>query len=191
MASEPLTPTGAPRPSTATKRSSMRSMVPTKSPPREATQRSSVTAAHWIGRAGSLPVLMTPTLTSAPDAPWGLAHAPPRRYASSATLRAGCDDGGPPEEHVYRRRHPFTSREVIVRDTPSPTPDHRAELVDGPAAGQFRAIDGDDAPPATLDVALDDGTHVAYIYFGRRGSIDPVAYAYGWDREPPATAPVT
>jgi len=86
---------------------------------------------------------------------------------------------------------PIRSDAVDIQDTPSPTPDHRAELVDGPAAGEFRAIDVDDTPPATLDVELDDGTHVAYIYFGRRGALDPQAYAYGWDREPPATAPIT
>jgi hypothetical protein len=68
--------------------------------------------------------------------------------------------------------------------------DARAELVDGPAAGGFRPIHVETAPPATLDVELDDGTHVAYMYFGRRGDIDGQAYAYGWDRQAPMTAPI-
>ena len=80
---------------------------------------------------------------------------------------------------------------VEIQDTPSDEPDHRAELVDGPAAGQFRSIHADEGPPSELDVELDDGTHVAYIYFGRRGEADARAYAYGWDRQEPASAPVT
>jgi hypothetical protein len=58
---------------------------------------------------------------------------------------------------------PLRSDAVDIQDTPSPTPDHRAELIDGPAAGGFRPIDVDGTPPATLDVELDDGTPVASI----------------------------
>jgi len=69
--------------------------------------------------------------------------------------------------------------------------DRTAELIDGPAAGGIRPIrlDGD-VPPATLDVELDDGEHVAYIYFGRPGERDSSAYAYGWDRQDPDPEPV-
>lgn len=80
---------------------------------------------------------------------------------------------------------------VDIQDTPSEHADHRAELVDGPAAGGFRPIRFEQGPPSEIDVELDDGTHVAYIYFGRRGEADATAYAYGWDRQLPATAPVT
>jgi len=82
---------------------------------------------------------------------------------------------------------------VDLQDTPADDADRRAELIDGPAAGQHRPIRLEESatPPATIDVELEDGTHAAYIYFGRRGEADPTAYAYGWDREEPATAPVT
>ncbi len=80
---------------------------------------------------------------------------------------------------------------VNIQDTPSDHPDTRAELLDGPAAGQFRAIKVDGVPPAELDVELDDGRHVGYIYFGRRGDADSQAYGYGWDRQEPVAAPVT
>lgn len=70
--------------------------------------------------------------------------------------------------------------------------DRTAELIDGPAAGTTRPIRLDEAhvPPATIDVELDDGEHVAYIYFGRPGEHDVAAYAYGWDRQDPDPEPV-
>jgi hypothetical protein len=79
---------------------------------------------------------------------------------------------------------------VDIQDTPSDEPDHRAELTDGPAAGEFRAIHVDGTPPSELDVELPDGTHAGYVYFGRRGDLDGTAYAYGWDRQQPATTPL-
>ena len=98
------------------------------------------------------------------------------------THRDGSDDIGDGSESA-----------VDIQDTPSDDADRRAELVDGPAAGGFRAIRLEHAttPPATIDIELDDGTHAAYIYVGRRGDADITAYAYCWDRQEPATAPIT
>lgn len=96
--------------------------------------------------------------------------------------RDGADDLGDGSESA-----------VDIQDTPDDGADRVAELLDGPGAGGRRPIRLEDrgTPPATIDVELDDGRHAAYIYFGRRGEADITAYAYGWDREEPATDPIT